>query len=363
MQRISGEEVLRDPYEVLGLKRDATQDEIRKAYRSLAIKFHPDKNPGDNTCTDKFKEVSDAYEILGNPQAKAQFDTYGKTGSVNQGKPFTSVFDDMFSQLFSERRRATQRGEHIVVEVPVTLKQVLTGEEIQVSFVRRSICKSCQGFGGSLKTCNHCEGTGAKIIYGKAATVRTSCHACNGAGKMIGEPCVECDGGFSESLNDSIKFAMPPGVENGMRFSQKGLGHPSTHPQGIPGDLYLIIKVLPHDPFERTEGGNLHLKLPFSYTELVFGCELEVPTLEGIVKIKIPPGTQPAAKFRLKEMGLPVFNGSQSIYGRGDQYIHVKLQVPTELSDRQKELFEELATLEQPQTLTARELLIEKLGE
>jgi molecular chaperone DnaJ len=370
VSRFGREEILRDPYEVLGIGRSATSEEIRKAYRTLAVRYHPDKNPGDNEAVEKFKEVSDAYEILGDEEARKEFDAYGSVRGRNgaqspfgHGKPFTSSFDDMFSQFFSERRRATQRGEHLVIEVPVTLEQVFKGETVEVPFTRRSVCQHCQGAGGTQETCSHCNGLGAKTIQSRAATVRTHCHACGGTGKTIGDPCGKCDGGFGESYTDIIRFTVPVGVEDGMRFSRKSFGHPSTHPQGVPGDLFLIIKVKPHDVFERTEGGNLNVKYPFSYSELVLGTEVDVPTLEGIVKIKVPPGTQSSAKFRLKEMGLPLFQGHGNIYGRGDLYIHVKLQVPTELDGRLKEIIEELATLEQSEAMIARKELIEKSGE
>lgn len=361
---------MRDLYEILGVQRNATNEEIRKAYRQLAFKYHPDKNPGDKECVEKFKELANAYEILNDENARREYDSYGtirgrrnEQNPFGNGKPFTSAFDDMFSQFFTERHRAVQKGEPVVVEVPLTIYQVFKGGEVQVPFTRKSICQHCQGYGGTQKNCSHCDGHGAKTIHGKAMTVRTSCHACNGTGKVIAETCNHCQGGFGESYTDILRFMVPPGVEDGMRFAQRGLGNPSNHPQGIPGDLILIIKVQPHDLFQRSENGNITIKWPFSYSELINGVDIEVPTIEGIVSLKVPPGTKPGTKFLLKQMGLPLFEINNSIYKRGDQYIHVDLRLPKELDGREKEIIEELTSLELPRTLAARKEIIDKLGE
>jgi molecular chaperone DnaJ len=365
---ISWEKILKDPYSVLGVPSTATLDEIKKAYRNLAMKYHPDQNQGDTECATKFKEISDAYEILGDENARKQYDTFGSTkGSQGfnpfggQNKPFSSPLDDFFVSQFFNQKRAT-KGEHVFVNVELTLEQVYKGAKLELPFTRKSLCNHCQGAGGTRQQCADCNGSGVKIIYGRAATVQTQCRTCGGMGDTIGEPCGQCDHGFGPSQTDTISFDVPAGVETGMRFCQNGLGHPSNKPQGIPGDLFLIITVKPHEIFERSDSGNLILKFPMSYSELILGTEIEVPTLDGLVKVKIPSGTQSNAKFKLKNMGVPVFGRDGNIYGRGDLYVHVKLETPMAVDGRYKEIIEELAVFELARIANARNTLIEKLG-
>lgn len=332
---------MKDPYEVLGVSRSASDEEVQKAYRSLARKYHPDAS-GDDTA-EQFKEVTAAYDVLKDPQKRAEYDQFGSIG--RRGKPFTSPMDDFFSQVFGGKQHRQPRGEDILVTQDVSFMQVLRGDEVDVKYEVNELCKSCNGTGGEESVCEHCEGTGAKIIHGQAMTVKTQCHACNGTGKSISKHCPDCSGGFSGAAERTVKFKIQPGVETGMRFSLKGQGHPCA--DGISGNLYIVVNVKPHELFDRLPNGNILCKVPVSYTQLVFGCDMEVPTLEGKVNFQIPEGTQSGVKFRLKGLGLPVFNNGGGIYNTGDELIQVDLEVPKELSDEHRSILEKLAAIEQ----------------
>lgn len=357
---------MKDPYEVLGIDKNATEDEVRKAYRLLAMKYHPDQNGGDKTCTEKFKEISDAYEILNDPDKKSRYDRYGtsefNSSPFSQGKPFTSVFDDMFSQFFHNNKRAPRKGEDIVIELPITIMQVYKGGEVEIPFTRKSLCQSCNGFGGKQENCSECKGSGIKINTGARHIVQTQCYACRGSGKTITDICKDCQGGFINPYTDVIRINLPAGAFSGMQFSRKGFGQPCVNSDGPPGDLHIIIKVTPHDVFEISDHVNINIKYPFTLQELVFGTEVKIPTLDELVSIKLPPNTSPGTKLRLKGMGLSVINRNGNIYGRGDLYIHVKLHMPTEVSERMKELLYELGGLEDTQVLLSRQQIIEKSG-
>ncbi len=357
---------MKDLYEIMGLQRNASDEEIKRRYRELARQYHPDVNPGNQEAVEKFKEISMAFEVLGDSNSRSEYDMFGSTrqGSpFGRGKPFTSPFEDMFSQFFGEQRRQIIKGEDIIVEVPVTIQQVLKGGEIEVKFNRRNLCTHCKGLGGSEFVCSHCNGTGAKVIFGRAMTVKTSCHACNATGKVIGDACTHCSGGYADSNEESIKFPVVPGVEHGMRFVQKGLGEPSAHPNGISGDLFLIISIKPIEFFERQPRGDIFVNWPLGYSELVLGTEIEVPTLEGTALIKVPPGTPPDTKFRLKELGFPIFSPRGTIYKRGDQYVNIKLDMPKNLEDQHKLVFETLSNFEKDRLSIVRKEIIERLGE
>lgn len=330
----------------MGVSKNASDQDIKKAYRELARKFHPDVNPNDLEATEKFKEVSAAFEVLSNPQSRSEYDTFGTVGNRSGSKPFTSVFDDIFSQFFGEQQRAKTKGQNIIVELSVTLQQVLKGDEVKISFQRRSVCEKCQGKGGTLNTCPHCGGVGSKIIRGRGMTVKTSCHACNGSGNIVGQNCEYCEGGYTAPTTHTIDFQVFKGVENGMRFIQKSMGEPSLHDNGIPGDLCIVLNVEQSKLFDRQPMGDLFLNWTISYSELVLGTEIEIPTIEGFAKLKIPAGTQPETRFRLKEMGLPIFNQNDTIYQRGDHYVVLKLEVPKNINDDHKILFQKLFEIE-----------------
>lgn len=357
-----------DLYEIIGVPRDATEEQISKAYRKLAMKYHPDRNPGDADAVEKFKEVQSAYEVLGDPDKRAFYDRHGsgaddRGSPFRRGKPFTSTMDDFFSQFMGEQRRAQTKGEDIHLEVPVTFNQLLKGGEAEVKYQRSKVCLHCDGRGGAETECPHCGGRGVRIITGKNATVQMSCQACGGAGRTISTACEQCEGGFIPGEEDLIKFAIPPGVEDGMTFIRRGMGQPAGTDDGATGDLYIHVKTTPHEFFQRLRNGYILLSVPVSYTELVLGAEIEVPTLEGRANLKIPAGTQDGTKFRLKGIGLPVFNNSQTIYNRGDQLVQVKLEVPKQPEGRYREILEELAELEKANTSPLRQQYLDKLGD
>lgn len=363
---------MRDPYEVIGVPKTATETEIQKAYRKLAMKYHPDRNPGDKEAEDKFKEVQTAYEILGDPEKRQLFDRTGSVKGPNQynagpfrkGKPFTSVFDDFFSQFMGERRRAQGRGEDIIVETEITLEDVEEGREVEVTFERAKLCGTCKGSGGKQERCQHCDGTGVRVITGEQHTVRTSCPACEATGSVCVEECPDCHGGYSEPETDTFKFTVPPGVEDGMKFVHSGLGHPSPNEGFAPGNLYVIVRVKEHDMFRRLQQGHVMIEVPVTYSQLVFGDSVEVPTVGGNrVSFTMPAGTQSNTKFRLSNMGLPIFNNGGNIYRRGDQLVQVKLDVPSKPEGRYEELLKELAELERENVTPLRKKFLDTLGE
>jgi molecular chaperone DnaJ len=361
---------LKDLYEILGVDKTASDEEIQKAYRKLARAFHPDRNPGDSEAEDKFKEVQNAYEILCDKDKRSQYDMFGTVGRstpaagpFQKRKPFTSSSDDFFSSVFGERKRSAVDGETLFAQVEIEFDQVYQGGEVEVNYLRRKLCQKCSGSGGTQGTCPQCNGVGSRIIHGQAMTVKASCHNCSGSGKVLTDICEQCNGGFSEAEMEKIKFKIPLGVENGMSFVNQGLGDPSPDEKGKFGNLIVKINVKPHKLFQRTPGGNILLEVPVSYTQLALGGQIDVPTLDGMVSLKIPMGTQSGSRLRLKEKGLPVFNNGGAIYNRGDQFVTVKLEVPLATEGRHSEILAELAAIEKENLTPARKLFLEKIGD
>ncbi len=333
---------MRDPYEILGIDRNASKEEVKRAYRKQAKKYHPDANKEEG-AVEKFKESASAYEVLNDPQKRDEYDRFGSVGRGSR-KPFTSPMDDFFSSMFGGNHHRQARGEHIVVAHEIDLMDVLNGGATEIKYNKHSLCKICNGTGGDQIDCKHCGGLGKKIIHGRAMTVQTMCPACEGTGKSIEKECGGCQGGFTGPEEKISAFNIPKGVESGMRFCFRGEGEPCM--DGISGNLYVVVHVKPHDIFERLSNGGIICKMPVSYTQLVLGCEVDVPTLTGMVKLKIPAGTQSGVKFKLKDHGLPIFNNHGDIYTSGDELIQVDLVVPTGLSSEHRELLEKLAITE-----------------
>lgn len=343
---------MKDPYAVLGIGRDATDEDIQKAYRSLARKWHPDMHLDEEAkkaAQEKFKEISAAYEMIGDKENRSRFDRYGEPSRPGPGatnpfsghwKPFGSFMDDFFGRM----NRTQSRGKHITVEQEVTFDQILNGGEIQVPYHFHELCPKCGGMGGELVTCVDCQGRGDRVIYGPQMTVRTPCPRCGGRGQILGSSCQDCQEGLIGPKEGSVTFTIPKGVEDGMRFLYSGKGEPI--PNGQPGNLYVVVRVKPHEVFERMSNGRLLLRCPATYTQLVLGCEIEVPTLEGTVVVKVPAGTQDRSKFRLRGLGLPVFQNHGGIYNRGDQIVELNLEIPTDLTQNYRKLIEALAELE-----------------
>lgn len=326
---------MRDPYEVLGVKRGDDKETIRKAYRKLARQFHPDMNPDDpEKATEKFKEVTSAFEAIEKHQKKSN------------AHPFSSSMNDVFSSFFGEGKQV-QHGDHIIIECRIEMEDVLHGGKRELKYFRNELCKECGGAGGNETMCTHCQGSGSRTIYGAHMTVRSACQGCGGTGKIISDKCGFCEDGMVGGEERTVSFEIPKGVENGMRFTYRGLGHPSRNSMGVPGNLYVSVVIEPHSQFEIVGQGTILHNFGLDYTQFVLGAEIEVPTLESVVKVKIPQGTLPGQKFRLKELGLPIFsNRTGSIYMRGDQLVQVQLNMPKKLDEKYRKAIEELAQLE-----------------
>ena len=326
-------------YEILGVNKSATEDDITKAYRKLARLYHPDRNPGDAEAEAKFKEVASAYEILSNTRKRQEYDLYGQVGRVHQGQPpFSSVVTDFFSTFFNGEQQ--RMGENIIVYADVTLEQVLKGGTIQLSYQRKTICSHCNGARGAKADCTICEGTGHRIIKGQPFTIKMSCEACNGQGQVLISICEHCDNGFSGQTDELFELQIPMGIEDNSRLTRKEMGQPCA--DGINGNLHIVIRTEKHGMLERMQKGNVLLRLPLTYAELLLGTEIEIPTLDGRTNLKIPPLTRPGTQFRFKEIGFPRLNQNS----RGDQYIQVGIDMPNEISDECKEILNKLLNLD-----------------
>lgn len=353
----------RDFYEVLGISKNAADDEIKKAYRKLAKKYHPDLNPDDKTAEQKFKEVSEAYEILSDKEKRARYDQFGHAGvdpnfgagAGGYGGGFGG-FDmgDIFGDIFGgfggfggsrNTRRGPQRGSDVSAEVTVTFEEAAFGCEKEINLYRIEQCPDCSGSGAKagteVTTCSVCGGRGQmtttqRTILGNMQTV-TTCSACGGKGKVAKEPCPKCAGKGRVRKNKKIKVKIPAGINDGQTISLSGQGNAGE--QGAPsGDLYVSVYVKPSQTFERN-GFDVSYKMDISFAEATLGATVEVPTLDGKVKYEIPEGTQPGTVFRFKGKGIPYLKRS----GRGDQYVVVNVVVPKHLTSKQKELLKEFA--------------------
>lgn len=361
----------RDYYEVLGVPKNATPDQIKKAYRSLARKYHPDVNPDKTEAEEKFKEVSEAYEVLADSQKRSAYDQFGHEGVRSsfgsggfQWSDFShfSDLEDLFGRVFGEdifgrgfgesifdmfgtRRRGPSRGADIRVDVEISLKDVVTGMEKGVRVHRREKCPQCDGTGAKfkedLKVCSACNGTGQIKNVSQRGFLRTvnitPCKTCGGRGKIVKNPCERCKGTGIVTKSRNVSIKIPPGVESGVRFRMRGEGEMGP---GGAGDLFVVVRVKPHPFFERSRN-NLYCEVPLSFAQAVLGTKITVPTLSSSAEITIPPGTQSESVFRLRGQGVPAMN-----YGRkGDLYCKVRVKVPEKLTSEQKELIEKLAEM------------------
>ena len=354
----------RDYYEVLGVSRGASEDEIKKAYKKMARKYHPDLNPGDKTAEEKFKEVNEAYEVLSDADKKARYDQYGHAGvdpnfgAGGFGGGFDGSFDfgdlgDIFGSFFGGgfgggRRtnpNAPQRGESIRMSIAISFEEAAFGCEKAVTVERYETCDTCHGNGcapgTSPEVCPDCHGTGTVQVrrqtpMGVFAT-SSPCPKCGGKGRIIHQPCKDCRGSGMVRKKKTIQASIPAGIDNGQTISIRGQGNAGKN-GGPAGDLLITITVRPHELFRR-EGTSVLCEAPITFTQAVLGAELEIPTIDGKVKYTLPEGTQSGTTFRLKGKGIPAINGR----GRGDQYVTVYIETPKNLNKEQKEALKKFA--------------------
>lgn len=348
----------KDFYEVLGVGRGASEDEIKKAYRKLAIRYHPDKNPGDKQAEEQFKEAASAYEVLSDSDKRKKYDQFGHagvgsaaSGSYGGGMNMDDIFSqfgDVFGDAFGFGRgqqggRGGSRGSNIRIKVRLNLKEIANGAEKKIKVNKEIACKTCTGSGakgGSFETCKMCKGTGAftqvrQTILGMMQT-QTTCSSCSGQGRVIKDKCSACHGNGTLKGEDLITFNIPAGVADGMQLSLSGRGNAAIR-GGVNGDLIISIEEEEHDELKR-DGHNLFFDCHVTFPDAVFGATIEVPTIEGRAKIKIDPGTQSGKVLRLKGKGLPDVNS----YHRGDLLINISVWTPQHLSLEEKSLIEKL---------------------
>ena len=359
-----------DYYEVLGVDRSVTGSEIASAYRRMAVKWHPDKNPGDEEAITRFKEAAEAFEVLSDKEKRAVYDRYGHAGidgRIGASPHFTDVedifsaFGDLFGDLFGGRgrRRRPSRGRDVRCDMTLTLHEAAQGVTKTVTYERHEKCAACDGSGaepGSDKEmCEYCGGHGQVIQSAGIVRVQTSCPSCHGQGTVIKNPCKGCRGSGFALRRVVTDVQIPAGVDHGMRVRIPGEGEPSPN-GGPPGDCYCFISLLPHTLFER-DGQNLVCRIPITYPQAALGASIEVPTLKGREEVDIPPGTQSGDVFRLEGQGMP----DPRRRGLGDLLVQVTIEVPKKVTPREESLLRELAVEENANVAPHRKSFFEKL--
>jgi len=350
----------RDYYEILSVSKNATDADLKASYRKLAIKFHPDKNPDDPNAEEKFKEAAEAYSVLSDPQKRASYDRFGHAGvgagaggaGFNPG--FSNIEDifDMFGfgDIFGaqggggSRRATVQRGADLRYDLEITLEEAFAGKEEKLRIPRLEKCDVCDGRGAekgtSIETCSTCKGSGQTRYQQGFFSVMRTCPNCSGKGQVIKNPCKNCRGAGRVEKEKTLEVKIPAGMETGSRLRITGEGEAGAQ-GGQAGDLFVVIHVAEHEMFER-QGANLYVAAPLSFAQAALGAEIEVKTLDGEEKLKIPAGTQTGAVFRLKNQGMPAIGGR----GKGDLFVAVTLITPKTLTKEQRKLLEQLAEIE-----------------
>ncbi|NOY68964.1 MAG: molecular chaperone DnaJ [Deltaproteobacteria bacterium] len=349
----------RDYYEILGISRDADENEMKARYRKVAMKYHPDRNPGDKAAEDHFKEAAEAYEILSNPEKRQIYDQYGHRGLEGMNGGFSggfrnfddifSNFGDIFEDLFgSSGRRGSgsraYRGSDLRYDLSIEFMEAAFGIETEIDIEKYQVCGTCNGTGArpgtEAKTCSHCRGTGQFVRTQGFFSVKTTCPHCRGEGKVIVDPCPECRGKTQVVVAKKVTLKIPAGVDNGSKLRLTGEGEPGTN-GGPPGDLYVFLHVHPHDFFER-QNNDVVCRIELSFIQAALGDEVTVPTLKGETTLKIPKGTQYGDTIRLRGQGIMSLRSNSP----GDQIVLVDLKTPRHLNKRQEELLKEVAQLE-----------------
>jgi len=350
----------RDYYDVLGVSKNSTSDQIKSAYRKLAVKYHPDKNKGDKSAEEKFKEASEAYHVLSNAERKQNYDNFGHAAFENSGGgrggfgnfDFSSHFSDIFEDFFGEgfgggrrSRRSNNRGSDLRYDLSITLEEAYSGKKQDIKFSTSDKCDTCKGSGSKpghdAGSCSMCGGHGQVRSSQGFFTVQQTCPQCSGSGEEITNPCSSCGGQGKKQTSKRLSVTIPKGVDDGTRIRLAGKGEAGSRGAGN-GDLYLFINVYSHDLFKRSDE-NLFFECPISIADAALGTAIEIPTIDGgKAKIKIPSGTQTGKQFRLKGKGMPYMRGS----GNGDLYVQVNTEVPVNLNKEQKELLEKFREIE-----------------
>jgi molecular chaperone DnaJ len=350
----------RDYYEVLGVNRDASEEEIKKAYRKLAMKWHPDRNPDNPKAEEHFKEVKEAYEILSDPQKRAAYDQFGHAGvdptaaaagasgfRAGGFDSFADAFGDIFSDIFGggRARSTVYRGADLRYNLEISLEEAARGTEARIRIPAMEECDTCHGSGArpgtSPSTCPTCHGHGQVRLQQGFFSIQQTCPRCHGAGKIVTSPCPACSGAGRVKRHKTLSVKIPSGVDEGDRIRLSGEGEAGVN-GGPPGDLYVVIHLKPHPVFRR-DHNDLHCEMPVSITTAALGGEIEIPTLDGYARIKIPPGTQTGQMFRLRGKGIRGVRSSSP----GDLICHVVVETPVNLTPRQKELLLELEAINQ----------------
>lgn len=344
----------KDYYEVLGVNRDASEEEIKKSFKKLAMKYHPDRNPDNPKAEESFKEAKEAYEILSDEQKRAAYDQYGHAGvdpsmgggqgfgGFNSGN-FSDAFGDIFGDIFGgggrSQRSNVYRGADLRYNLEISLEDAAKGTETKIRIPVQSTCETCHGSGArpgtSPVTCTTCNGHGQVRMQQGFFSVQQTCPKCHGTGKMVKEPCPTCHGGGRVKQNKTLNVKIPAGVDEGDRIRLSGEGEAGVN-GGPTGDLYVVVHLKEHEIFQR-DGGNLHCEMPISFSTAALGGEIEVPTLDGAAKMKIPAETQTGSVFRLRGKGIKPLRSSE----HGDLMVHVVVETPVRLTEKQKELLRE----------------------
>lgn len=342
-----------DYYEALGVERNASDEELKKAYRKMALKYHPDRNPGDKAAEEKFKEVNEAYSVLADAEKRRSYDLFGHAGQAGMGAGgfdfnqggFSDIFGDIFEEFFGgsaggRGRTRAQRGNDLRYNMTITFEEAYFGKEAKIKLRRPEPCSGCKGTGakgGATKVCPTCNGAGQLRFQQGMFAVSRSCSQCRGEGRIITEPCPQCKGERYTTRDKTISVKVPPGVESGSRLRVTGEGEAGTN-GGPTGDLYVVITVQDHSQFMR-DGDHILCEVPVSFVKAILGGKVEAPTMKGPTAVKIPPGTHDGKIFRLKGLGFANVRG----YGIGDQLVRIKVEIPSKLTAKQRELLEEYA--------------------